>query len=169
MMNNDAMKEWAFDKFQMFQGEAENGFMDNVGAVHNKDFGFISKNKMGRSQSGYNQFTEEADEGNINNGWGPNVYDANKSSYQNWNGDQNTKIGGEKILNADFSVGTTKITFATAAFQVMLDKRFFRPKTRFRMAVRRVICEVIKISLDIINIIWKKLKRYMIFFLDSHN
>jgi len=142
-MNNDAMKEWAFEKFQIFQAEA-GSLSDSAGAVHNKDFGFISKNKMGRSQSGYNQFTEDADESSINNGWGPNVNDGHDTSYQNWNGGRNTKIGAEKILNADFSVGSTKTSFSSAAFQVMLDKRFFRPKTRFRMAVRRIICEVIK-------------------------
>lgn len=107
MMNNDAMKEWAFQKFQMFQGEASmDAEFSDQSQLHNKNFTFISKNKPTRSQSGYNQFVEETDSV-VDNGWGNvNTVD-NTQSYQNWNG-ENSKLGADKILNADFSVGTTK-------------------------------------------------------------
>jgi hypothetical protein len=106
MMNNDAMKEWAFTKFKMFQGEAhiDSEFSDQPN-LHNKNFTFISKNKPTRSQSGYNQFVEDTD--SAENGWGDMNNIDNTQSYQNWNS-ETTKLGADKILNADFSVGTTK-------------------------------------------------------------
>lgn len=35
-----------------------------------------------------------------------------------------------------------RIDFDTAALHIMLNRDYFRPKTRFKMAVRRVIDEV---------------------------
>lgn len=58
MMNNDRVKEWAFDKFQILQGDQPNydaEFQQHNGPIHNKSFGFISKNKPMRSQSGYSK------------------------------------------------------------------------------------------------------------------
>ena len=58
MMNNDSMKQWAYEKFTMFQNESnmDSEFAEAAnGPIHNKNFGFISKNKPTRSNSGYSQ------------------------------------------------------------------------------------------------------------------
>ena len=59
MMNNDAVKEWAFEKFQMFQSETnmDAEFQDNA-PIHNKNFEFLSKNKPTRAHSGYSKIKQ---------------------------------------------------------------------------------------------------------------
>ncbi|CAF1014632.1 unnamed protein product [Brachionus calyciflorus] len=143
MMNNDRIKNWAYQKFEILQQETNN-ILPGPTVPHNKNFVF-NKRPLSRSQSGYSRFNDEDDMyawgGTLNN-INDHVQNVENYSYQNSYMVNQTDYD---IRNVDSLIAssTRQIDFDTSVIQMMTKRRYFRPRTTFKMAVRRIIDEQI--------------------------